>query len=71
MLEPFDGTCFGHALSNVCEYVIIDKKMCIGQCFAFIKVVQSSIQKVLFGPKSKARASKHGTKFALSLDCNL
>jgi hypothetical protein len=39
VLEPFDGTCFGHALSKVCEYVIIDEKMCIGECFAFIKVV--------------------------------
>jgi hypothetical protein len=64
MLEPFDGTCFGHAHSKVCEHVIIGEKMCIGECFAFIKVFHP--KNVLFGPKSKARAGKHGTKFALS-----
>ncbi len=26
LLEPFDGSCFGHALSKVYQYVIIKKK---------------------------------------------
>ncbi len=27
MLEPFDRLCFGHALSNVCQFSTINKKM--------------------------------------------
>jgi len=27
MMEPFDGLCFGHALSKVCQYATTDEKV--------------------------------------------
>jgi hypothetical protein len=50
LLEPFDGTCFGHALSIVCKYVIANEKVPIGLPFVFIKAIQSSIQNYITWP---------------------
>jgi hypothetical protein len=43
LLKPFDGSHFGHALSKVCQYAIIDEKVVVDLSFAFIKIVQSTI----------------------------
>jgi hypothetical protein len=43
LLEPFDGSCFGHALSKVHKYAIMDDKMCIGLSYASIKDAQGAI----------------------------
>jgi hypothetical protein len=47
LLKPFDGSCLGHALSKVCQYATIDEKVVVSLSFAFIKVVQSKIQKYI------------------------
>ncbi len=39
LLEPFDGTCFKHALLEVCQLVTVNEKMSIGLPSTFIKVV--------------------------------
>jgi hypothetical protein len=38
LLEPFSGTCFGHAFSKVCQYAITYDKMFVGLLYAPIKV---------------------------------
>jgi hypothetical protein len=35
--EPFDGSCFGHALSKVCQYATFDEKVAHGLSYASIK----------------------------------
>jgi hypothetical protein len=47
LLESFDGSCLGHALSKVCQYATTNDKMCIGLSYAFIKDVQGAIQKCI------------------------
>ncbi len=37
--EPFNGICFGHALSKVYQYAIVDEKMSISLPLTSIKVV--------------------------------
>jgi hypothetical protein len=71
LLEPFDGTSFEHALSKVCQYATTYDKMSIGLLSIPIKVVQTSIQKCIPQNKNQTRANKHGTKFALSMACDL
>jgi len=36
LLEPFHGSCLGHALSKVCQYATIDNKVCIGLSYAWV-----------------------------------
>jgi hypothetical protein len=47
LLKPFDGSCFGHALSKVCQYAMINEKVDISLSFAFIKIIQFAIQKCI------------------------
>jgi hypothetical protein len=58
LLEPFDGSCLGHALSKVCEYAITNDKMCIGLSYAFIKDVQGAIQKCITWPKKSGKGKQ-------------
>jgi hypothetical protein len=39
LLEPFDGLCFGHALSKVRQYTMIDEKMYTSLSYTFIKSI--------------------------------
>jgi hypothetical protein len=43
LLNPFDGSHLGHALSKVCQYAIIDGNVAVDLSLASIKVVQSTI----------------------------
>jgi len=36
LLEPFRGSCLGHALSKVCQYATIHDKVCIGLSYAWV-----------------------------------
>jgi hypothetical protein len=45
MFEPFDGSCFEHAPSKVCQYVIMDEKVAHGLSCTSIKILQIDIQK--------------------------
>jgi hypothetical protein len=43
--ESFQGTCFGHAFSKMCQYVIIDTKVCEALKYVSIKVAHGYLQK--------------------------
>jgi len=43
MMEPFDGSCFGHVLSKVCHYAITNEKVAQGLSYASIKTTQANI----------------------------
>jgi hypothetical protein len=46
LLEPFDGLCLKHALSEVCQYIITNEKMFVGLVpYTSIKDIQSTTQK--------------------------
>jgi hypothetical protein len=47
MMEPFDGSCFGHALSKVCQYATINEKVAHGLSYAFINIAYVDIQKCI------------------------
>ncbi len=64
MFEPFDGSCFEHAPSKVCQYVIMDDKMAHGLSCTSIKIVQIDIQKCNVLPKRFGKEGKNGKKLA-------
>jgi hypothetical protein len=47
MMEPFDGSCFGHVLSKVCQYATIDEKVAHGLSYASINIAQAHIHKCI------------------------
>jgi hypothetical protein len=67
LLELFDGSCLGHALSKVCQYAIIDDKMCIGLSYAFIKDVQGAIQKCITWLKKSRKGRQAWDKTYIDL----
>jgi len=52
LLEPFDGSCFGHAFLKECQYIITYDKVCICLNYASIKAIQGAIQKCITRPKN-------------------
>jgi hypothetical protein len=40
--QPYAASCYGHAMSKCCQYVINDLKMCVGIKEVSIKETQSS-----------------------------
>jgi len=48
--KPFDGYCFGHTLSKVCQYVTFDEKVGCGLLYASIKSTQADVQKCITWP---------------------
>ncbi len=68
MFEPFDGSCFEHAPSKVCQYVIMDEKMAHGLSCTSIKIVQIDIKKSNVLPKKFGMEGKDGRK---CIDSNL
>jgi hypothetical protein len=51
LLEPFDGSCLGHAFSKVYQYATTNEKVFASLSYASIKASQGVIQK-LHGPKN-------------------
>jgi hypothetical protein len=62
MFKAFDGSCFEHALSKVCQYVIMDEKMAHGLSCTSINIVQIDIQKCNVLPKKFGKEGKNGKK---------
>jgi hypothetical protein len=60
----FDGSCFGHALSNVCQYATTYEKVAQGLSYAFIKTAQTNIKNGLPSQRSLGRGDLHAIKFA-------
>jgi len=48
--ESFQGTCFGHAFSKVCQYVITKEKVCKDLQYVLIKFAQGNLQKCIIWP---------------------
>jgi hypothetical protein len=46
-MEPFNGSCFGHALSKVCHYAIIDEEVAQGLSYASIKTTKVDIKECI------------------------
>jgi hypothetical protein len=44
---PFVGSCFKHAMSMATQYVIDDVKICVEYSKVSLKIVQSSLQKII------------------------
>jgi hypothetical protein len=57
---PFVGLCDGHVMSKVTQYAIEDAKICQGFSKVNLKFVQTSLQKLLFGPKTRGRGGRNG-----------
>jgi hypothetical protein len=55
LLEPFDDSCFRHALSKVCQYIITYDKVCTCLNYASRKAAQSAIQKCITWPKKSSK----------------
>jgi hypothetical protein len=51
MMESFNGSYFGHALSKVCQYATTDDKVAHGLSYAFINSAQVDIHKCITWPK--------------------
>jgi hypothetical protein len=64
MFKPFDGSCFEHASSKVCQYVIKDEKMARGLSYTSIKIVQIDNKKCYVLPKKFWKEGKNGRKLA-------
>ncbi len=62
LLKSFDGSHLGHALSKVCQYVIIDEKVVVDLSFASIKVVQSTILKHIIWTKKSNKGKQSWEK---------
>jgi hypothetical protein len=60
---PFVGLCDGHVMSKVTQYAIEDAKICQGFSKVSLKFVQTSLQKLLFGPKNQGKGGRNGKMF--------
>ncbi len=45
--ENFQGTCFGHVFSKVCQYATTNDKICKKLKYVFIKSTQAYLQKCI------------------------
>jgi len=57
-LWVYEGTCFGHVMSKVCQYVMNDDKVLMSLTLASVKDAQTSLQKVITWTK-KSRKGRH------------
>jgi hypothetical protein len=65
--ESFQGTCFGHVFSKVCQYATTDDKVCKNLKYVFIKSAQANLQNGLLGQRNLGKVIKNGTELALKL----
>jgi hypothetical protein len=68
--KPFDGYCFGHMLSKVCQYVTSDKKVACGLLYAFIKISQVNVPKCITWPKKSDKGSQVWEKACMDSSLN-
>jgi hypothetical protein len=55
ILAPFEGVCFGHALSKACQYATSNEKVSLGLQLANTKFAQPSIQACITWPKKSGK----------------
>lgn len=51
LLQLFDGTCFGHAMSKVAQYAIDDDRISKNLALMSVKFAQTSLQSCITWPK--------------------
>jgi hypothetical protein len=68
--KPFDGYCFGHALSKVCQYVTSDEKVAHGLLYASIKSTQVDVQKHITWPKKSDKGQQAWEKPCMDFGLN-
>jgi len=66
ILAPFEGVCFGHALSKACQYATFDEKVNSSLQRVNIKFVQSSIQTCKTWPKISRNGRVEWKKMCLA-----
>ena len=66
VVVPFEGTCFGHAMSKACQYATTDDKVARGMKAVSIKYAQVAVQKCITWPKE---LEKNGIELALIQVC--
>jgi hypothetical protein len=47
LITPWQGSCFGHGFSKVCQYAYNDATICIGFKEVNLKAKQSTLQKTI------------------------
>jgi hypothetical protein len=67
--KPFDGYCFGHALSKVCQYVT-SKEVARGLSYASIKSTQVDIQKCITWLKKLSKGQQAWEKVCVDSGLN-
>ncbi len=68
--KPFDGHCFGHTLSRVCQYVIFDEKVGFGLLYASIKSTQVDVQKCITWPNKSNNRQQAWEKACVNFGLN-
>jgi hypothetical protein len=52
---PFVGSCWGHAMSKWCQYVIDDSNVCVNMPFFSIEETQSILEKTITWTKKSGK----------------
>jgi hypothetical protein len=60
--ESFQGTCFGHVFSKVCQYATTDDKVCKNLKYVFIKSTRANLQKWITWPKKFRKSHQEWNK---------
>jgi hypothetical protein len=51
----YEGTCFGHVMFKLCQYVLNDDKVSMGLILVNVKDVQTSLQKIITWKKNQGK----------------
>lgn len=67
IVEPFNGSCYRHVLSKVCQYANFDEKVAHRLHYVLIKSTHNNIQKCITCSKNPAEGGRHGKRHVLIL----
>ena len=62
LAAPFEGSCFGHAMSKACQYATADDKVCDNLTPISVKATQSTIQACITWPKKSGKGRQEWAK---------
>jgi hypothetical protein len=71
LLMVYEGTCFGHIMFKVCQYVTNDDKVFIGLKSVSVKDAQVGCRKNLPRLKFLGKGDKSGSRFVVIVGCNI
>ncbi len=70
ILKVYEGTCFGHVMSNACEYVTNDDKVFVGLEHVNVKDAQASLLKAITLIKKFGRGREECEWAYVKVGCN-